>query len=82
MGLLSFASYPLSIYQGFTKILILLIIPAGFVSGVPVELLKSFDATWLLYMIGFTILITIIAVSIFYYGLRKYESGNLLYVRT
>ena len=82
MGLISFASYPLSIYQGFTKILILLIIPAGFVSGVPVELLKSFDITWLLYMIGFTILLTIIAISVFYYGLRKYESGNLLYVRT
>lgn len=82
MGLLSFASYPLSIYEGFTKILILLIIPAGFVSGVPVQLLKSFDMTWLLYMIGFTIILTIIAVWIFYYGLRKYESGNLLYVRT
>lgn len=82
MGLISFASYPISIYQGFTRILILLIIPAGFVSGVPVQLLKSFDMTWLLYMIGFTILLTIVAISVFYYGLRKYESGNLLYVRT
>ena len=82
MALISFASYPLSIYQGFSKILILIIIPAGFVAGVPVELLRNFNWTWLIYMIGFTAILTFISISVFYYGLRKYESGNLLYVRT
>ncbi|MGV8141278.1 MAG: ABC transporter permease [Candidatus Woesearchaeota archaeon] len=82
MGLISFASYPLSIYNGMTRILIFFVIPAGFVSGIPVELLKSFSMEWLMYMIGFTVLITSVAAAIFYYGLRKYESGNLLYVRT
>ena len=82
MALVAFSSYPLSIYQGFTRILILLIIPAGFLAGVPVELLKNFNLTWLLYMSGFTIILLIISVTVFYFGLRKYESGNLLYVRT
>lgn len=81
-GLIAFSSYPLSIYTGLTKILILFIIPAGFVSGIPVQLLKTFDATWLMYTIGFTIVLTIVAVSLFYIGLKKYESGNQLYVRT
>jgi len=81
-SLIALSSYPLSVYQGITKIIILLVIPAGFVSGIPVELLRSFNWTWLIYMIGFTILITLVAITVFYKGLKKYESGNLLYVRT
>ncbi|MGV8086438.1 MAG: ABC transporter permease [Candidatus Woesearchaeota archaeon] len=81
-SLIGLSTYPLSIYQGVTRVIILLIIPAGFISGVPVELLKSFNWTWLLYMLGFTLLITIVSITVFYKGLKKYESGNLLYVRT
>jgi ABC-2 type transport system permease protein len=80
-GNLVLASYPLSIYEGFTKILLLTIIPAGFITGIPVQLLKQFDWTWFLLMIGFMILISIIAVITFYKGLKRYESGNMLYVR-
>jgi ABC-2 type transport system permease protein len=81
-ALIAFASYPFRIFDGIAKIILLLVIPAGFVTGVPVELLKSFDATWLMYMIGFTLIITIIAIIVFYNGLKRYESGNLLYVNT
>jgi ABC-2 type transport system permease protein len=79
---LGLASYPLSIYKGITRILVLTIIPAGFVAGVPVIIIKSFDIEWFLGMIGFSILIATIAIVLFYAGLKKYESGNLLYVRT
>jgi ABC-2 type transport system permease protein len=81
-AMIALSSYPLSIYGGYTKILILFVIPAGFISGVPVELLKSFDWTWFLYMIGFAMLILTVAIISFYRGLKKYESGNMLYVRT
>ncbi|MBT7497642.1 hypothetical protein HN662_04890 [Candidatus Woesearchaeota archaeon] len=82
MGTLSLASYPLSVYQGVTKFILLTIIPAGFISGVPVELLKSFNAQWFWLTIGFVVLIFSIATFVFYRGLKKYESGNLMYVRT
>ncbi|MGV8171218.1 MAG: ABC transporter permease, partial [Candidatus Woesearchaeota archaeon] len=42
-GLIAFASYPFGIFDGVTKIILLLIIPSGFVTGIPVELLKSFN---------------------------------------
>jgi len=75
------SSYPINIYKGFTRILIFFVIPAGFISGVPVELLRQFNILWFIYLIGFTILITAVSIAVFYYGLKKYESGNLLYVR-
>jgi len=81
MGLISIGSYPLSIYQGITRIIILTIIPAGFISGVPVELLKEFNIQWFIILAGFTVLISTLAIIIFYAGLKKYESGNQLYVR-
>lgn len=80
-GNLVFASYPLDIYKGLTRIIMLTVIPAGFITGVPVLLIKTFDWTWFLLMIGFTIIISLIAIALFYNGLKRYESGNMLYVR-
>jgi ABC-2 type transport system permease protein len=80
-GMLSFAIYPLPIFKGFVRVLILTIIPAGFIGGIPVELLKNFSWQWL----GLSILVAIIfftvAIYVFRKGLKKYESGNLINVR-
>ncbi len=81
MSLVTLASYPIDIFKGFTKILVLFVIPAGFVSGVPVSLLKHFDLTWLLYTAGFAILLTTIAIIVFYKGLKRYESGSTITIR-
>lgn len=80
-SLIALSSYPISLFSGIAKIILLTLIPAGFVSGIPVELLKSFNSTWFLYTVGFTILISVIAVTIFKIGVKRYESGNLINVR-
>lgn len=81
-SLMTLSTFPITIYKGFLiKFIILFIVPAGFISGVPVELLKNFNLTWFLLLIFFTIGLLLIAIYIFYKGLKKYESGNLLYVR-
>lgn len=54
------------------------LIPAGFVSFVPLQLLHQFTWPLLGAMVGFTVLIVSIAVGMFKLGLRRYESGNLL----
>ena len=82
MGVITLATYPMSVFKGFAKFLILTVVPAGFISGVPVELLHEFKLSWFLMTIGFTIFVAFLAVVIFYHGLKRYESGNLLYVRT
>ena len=81
MGLISFSSYPFPVFTGTVRIFLLLVIPAGFVTGIPVQLLKSFDLQWFLLTLAFTFIFTVIAVIIFKRGLKKYESGNLINVR-
>ncbi len=81
MGILSIASYPFSVFQGYTKFILLGLIPAGFISGVPVELLRSFSWQWLGLMVLATIILFIIALTLFKKGLKRYESGNLINVR-
>ncbi len=79
---LTFATYPLSIFQGPTRFALFTIMPAAFISGVPVELLKQFNLFWFIATIVFAFIFLGIAVFVFYRGLRRYESGNLMYVRT
>ncbi len=77
-ALISFSTYPMNIFNGAVRLLLFSIVPAGFVSFVPMQLLHQF--TWPLFglLLGFTALIIAIAVGIFELGLHRYESGNLL----
>jgi len=72
--------YPPNVYEGFTRILLFVIIPVGFVSGVPTEILRAPSIESIAVMTIVTIIIALIASAVFYVGLKKYESGNLLYV--
>lgn len=81
MGLISLASYPITIFHGYTKFIMLTLIPAGFVSGVPVELLKNFNLTWFMLTITFSVFLLAVAVAVFKKGLKRYESGNLINIR-
>ncbi|MEK4503584.1 ABC transporter permease [Bacillus sp. FSL R12-0069] len=80
-ALLTFALYPQTIYKGFSKFIIFTIMPAGIIGFIPVELIKEFDLTKLLSLIGFCIFIAYISTSIFRLGLKKYESNNIFTFR-
>ncbi len=77
-SLITFSTYPMPIFTGVVRLLLFTIIPAGFVSFVPLQLLKQFSWPLLGGMVGFTALIVALATGIFTLGLRRYESGNLL----
>ncbi len=78
-GFLTFAGYPLSVYSGSTKFILLTIFPAAFITGIPVETINSFNWTWFALTGVVSVVFLAIAIIVFYLGLRKYESGNLLY---
>lgn len=80
-GLLSFSFYPFSIYSGFTKLFLLFVVPAGFITGIPVELMQSFSLQWFLITILFSTAFFSFSIWFFYRGLRKYESGNVMVLR-
>jgi ABC-2 type transport system permease protein len=77
----NFATYPTSIFQGAAKVLIFTVVPAGFIAGVPVELLRAPTAGGLLELIGVAVCFAAVAWGVFGLGLRRYASGNLMVFR-
>ncbi|MCI8555679.1 MAG: hypothetical protein HFI85_03810 [Clostridia bacterium] len=74
-----FSNYPPEIFNTITKFLLYTIIPVGFIIFVPAKyIFFSFNAWWILGMIGFAVVLCALAFLFFYLGLKKYNSGNLM----
>ncbi len=73
-----FATYPDGIFKGIVKILLFTIIPIGITTYIPVWVLTKFNLFYLLGVIAFTICVTIFTFIIFYKGLKRYSSSNLM----
>lgn len=80
-SLVLISSYPFSVYSGGAKFILLFIIPAGFVAGIPVELLTTFSWKWFFITMSYSIVFLAFSIFIFYRGLKRYESGNTLQMR-
>lgn len=76
--MISFSIYPEGIFKGAVKWIIFTILPAGFITMVPLRLLQNFDIRWFLLLIGVCIIWITILFTVFHKGLKKYESGNLM----
>lgn len=81
-SLINFSLYPSPIFQDWTRVLLLTVVPAAYMSHVPVELLRDFDWAKLALMLAFTALLWSMAIVAFRLGLRRYESGNLITLRS
>lgn len=79
---MSLTSYPLNLFKGAFKFIFLFIIPIFFINNISIQLLKEFSWNWLGGLVLVSILMITITRWIFKRGLRKYESGNLISVRT
>lgn len=75
------ATYPDGIFKSFVKILLFTLIPVGIANYIPVKVLTEFNIFLTIIVIGVTILFVIIAFAVFYKGLEKYSSSNLMIAR-
>ncbi len=75
-ALFLFALYPTSIYSGLLQVIMFSLIPAGVISYLPVELIRSFSWPLLLLLISSSLAFSCMAFLVFYSGLKRYESGN------
>lgn len=76
--MISFSIYPEGIYKGFAKYIIYTIVPAAFITLIPVRLLQYFSWRWFIILLAVSVAWIIFAYWFFYKGLKKYESGNLI----
>jgi len=77
-----FASRPASAFQGWVKVVMFSILPMGFISYLPVEIMRLNDPSLILVQIAGTLAIVAMAWTVFRLGLKRYESGNRFGVRT
>jgi len=77
----NFATYPDRIFKGIVQLFLYIIVPVGIANYIPIQILINFDLYKLLIVIGFTIFIVLLAFFIFYRGLKRYSSSNLMISR-
>jgi ABC-2 type transport system permease protein len=76
-ALLAFATYPMSIFDGGAKLLLLTVIPAAFVGAVPAEFVRGYSGRGLAQLVAAAGVSLALAVVAFHRGLRRYESGGM-----
>lgn len=81
-ALLMFGTYPTTLFTGLVRVVLFTAIPAGFIAYVPVRFLREWEPWQLGALLGAAALYAVVAVVAFQAGLRRYESGNLMGMRT
>lgn len=76
--LISFGIYPEGIFGRGVKYILYTIIPTAFIVYIPASAIKQFTFSMLLQVLGIAVVWIIIAYTMFYKGLKRYESGNLI----
>ena len=77
----NFATYPEGIFKGFIKLLFYTILPLGLTTYIPVQLISEFNYVYFIYILLGTIVFIMLAFIVFYKGLKKYSSTNLMNAR-
>lgn len=80
--LFHFVSYPSQIFPKGVKFLLFTVVPAGFVTTIPVDLVRSFAWGPMLGLVAGAAAFLGLGILVFYRGLRRYESGNMLIMRS
>ncbi len=76
-ALLLLASYPLDFFGGPVRVLLFTIVPAAFITGVPVSLMRHFAPGQFALIVAAAAILIALAWSTFHLGLRRYSSGSL-----
>ncbi len=80
-AMVTFAIYPITLFDGSAKFLLFTVLPAAFMGAVPAEFVRTFSWPGLLQLLLAAALLMAVAVSAFHRGLRQYESGSALQVQ-
>ncbi len=78
---LSFSLYPVDFFPGLVRVFLYTLLPAAFIGSVPARLLLQFRWSHLGLMAAFAGGMVWLAQAVFFRGLRRYESGNLIVAR-
>jgi ABC-2 type transport system permease protein len=81
IAMLTFSTYPAILFEGAVKIVLFTLIPAGFVTYLPIQALRDLSLRDAALALGGALAMLVVGIAVFYLGLRRYESGNLMEMR-
>ncbi|HML24864.1 MAG TPA: ABC-2 family transporter protein [Aggregatilinea sp.] len=79
-AMVTFALYPMGLFQGAMRLILYTLIPAGFVGAVPVKVVETHSITLVMGLAGAALASALVLVLVFRLGLRRYESGSAINV--
>ena len=80
-SVINFSTYPDGIFKGAARFILYNIIPVGMSIYHPVHVMIRFDVKALATVVGYAVLLVAVAVFVFYRGLKRYASSNLMGAR-
>ncbi len=80
-AMLTFSLYPAVLFDGWAKLLLFTLLPAAFVTYLPVEALRQMSLRHAALAFLGSLVVLLVGTLVFYHGLRRYESGNLMEMR-
>ncbi|HUL63167.1 MAG TPA: ABC-2 family transporter protein [Burkholderiaceae bacterium] len=80
-AMVTFSTYPATLFQGAVKVVLFTAVPALFINHYPVEALRSLSLSDAALAFLGSLGVLAAGVAVFHHGLRRYESGNLLVMR-
>ncbi|PYI54479.1 ABC transporter permease [Paenibacillus flagellatus] len=82
IGFVTFSTYPTDIFRGLGRLVLFTVIPAGFISYLPIGLLRETQWTFVAGAAGMAALLAAGGILLFYRGLKRYSSGNAITLRS
>ena len=79
-AILTFALYPISLFNGPAKFILFSLIPAALMGSLPASLVQGWIWENLLGLVSGALLLLGLAIFIFHRGLHRYESGSAIQV--
>jgi ABC-2 type transport system permease protein len=80
-ALVTFSTYPPNIFKDNVKLILYTLIPAGFVSYLPVESLRHLSVEYAVLTLLGSLSMVLFGVLVFNQGLKRYASGNMMDMR-
>lgn len=75
-AMLTFAIYPITLFDSTAKLILFTIIPAALMGAVPADFTRAFTWEVLAQLLAGSVAFLLASIAIFRLGLRRYESGS------
>ncbi|MEP6894145.1 MAG: ABC-2 family transporter protein [Chloroflexota bacterium] len=79
-AMITFGIYPTTLFDSYAKLILFTIIPAALIGAVPAEFITEFSWVSLAKLFAGAAIFLILSITVFYTGLKRYESGSAIQV--